>query len=136
MKKSVLIVMIIMLSLVGMINIVQAEPAYVPVVPYIEGDNAVIPPLPAGAKLLNVQVYNDTTGMHRKNIGPVNSFSLKPGYSFNFTWEGKNQYQELDPGDVRDGRWWQLVTPMSKTGNGLAVACFPGGRDCKYLRPE
>lgn len=131
--KSVLFITILAISM-AIASISFADPAYVPVTPYMEGNEVVIPPLPAGCTLKNVQTYNDTIGKKKKDLGAVHRFVLKPEESFNFTWEGENKFQELPAKEIRKGIWWQLVTPMSKTGEGLQVACFPGGVTCKYLR--
>lgn len=131
MKNLVLIVLLVLMSVFAFASSAQAEPAYVPVTPKMVGaDICEIPLLPAGAKMLNVQLYNDFTGMRPKNLGPVSRFPLKPGEGFNFTWEGK------EPNDGRQGTYWQLITPRTVPGAGLRIVCFEGGRDCKYERPQ
>lgn len=132
MKNLILIVLVVLLSAFAFAGSAQAEAFYVPVTPERDGNEVVLSAFPPGTKLLNVQVYNDTTGMRPKNLGPVSRFPLKPDEGFNFTWEGKNAYQELPPAEVRDGKQWQLVTPRSKVGKGLKTVCFTGGKDCKY----
>lgn len=125
MKNMLMVVMFALLSVLAFAGSAQAETAYAAVTPRMDGNECVIPSLPNGAKLLNVQLYNDSTGARPKNLGPVNRFPLKPGEGFNFTWEGG-----------REGVVWQLITPRSVAGHGLRTVCFEGSRpDCKYERP-
>lgn len=132
MKNLFLIVLAVLMSAFVFAGLAQAEAAYVPVTPkMVSADTCVIPLLPAGAKLLNVQLYNDFTGMRPKNLGPVSQFPLKPGEGFNFTWEGK------EPNDGHQGIYWQLVNSRTVPGAGLRVVCFEGAKpDCKYERPQ
>ena len=130
MKNLLMVLMVALVAALAFAGPAQADPAYVPVTPYMNGNTCVIPALPAGAKLLNVQLYNDRTGMKPKNLGAVSQFALRPGEGFNFTWEGR------EPNDGKTGIWWQFIGPRSVAGAGLSVVCFSGPHpDCKYERP-
>lgn len=87
-------------------------------VPFVDGDEAVIPTLPDGAVLVNVSIYDGTL----RNIGAKHRFALKKGEGFNFQWKGRD-------GIVH----WMMITPRALVGAGLIADCsHPCG--CKYFR--
>lgn len=122
MRRALIGVMVLGMVL-GMAAVASATAKWVDVVPVLNGDTVTLPALPAGSKLLNVQIYDDIRGIPIRNLGAVSSFPLQPGESFNFTYEDST------------GRWWQMVTPFTPMEGGLVSACFSGGRNCKYMRP-
>lgn len=121
--KKVLVGFMALVMVLGLTAVASATAKWVDVVPVLSGDTVTLPALPEGAKLLNVQIYDDIRGIPVRNLGAVSSFKLAPGESFNFTYEDST------------GRWWQLITPFTPMEGGLVSACFSGGRNCKYMRP-
>ncbi|MDD3607521.1 MAG: hypothetical protein PHQ20_01865 [Candidatus Moranbacteria bacterium] len=103
-----------------MVGPAMAAPKFVDAIPTCDqSGNVIIPPLPSGASLLNVVVYDDVNGVPGKSLGNVQSFSLLPGQGFNFTWRDAT------------GTWWQMVTPSTRAP-GLTTDCSnPNG--CKFL---
>src|SRR3989338_7149574 len=118
--KKVILIMVIM-SLVVFAGIAQATPKYVDVTPVRDGDTVIIPALPDGAKLLNVQIFDDLRGIPPRNLGAVNTFTIKEGEGFNFTYEDST------------GRYWQMITPCTPSKNGLKPDCT-SPKGCKYVR--
>jgi uncharacterized cupredoxin-like copper-binding protein len=119
--RKILMAMIAVLIVTG--GIAQATPKWVEAIPSCDKNGLVtIPDMPAGATLLNVEVYDDIRGIPGQSLGAVHQFKLEPGQGFNFTWKDK------------DGTWWQMITPKSASLlKGLIVDCIDD--ECKYLRP-
>lgn len=117
--KKIMVVLMVM-GVVLMAGNAMAAPKFVDAIPSCDqGGNVIIPPLPSGATLLNVVVYDDVNGIPGKSLGNVQSFSLLPGQGFNFTWSDAT------------GTWWQMVTPGTRAP-GLTTDCSnPNG--CKFL---
>jgi hypothetical protein len=119
MKK--LLTIVLMVGIMTWCGTVLAAPKYVPVTPYMEGDLVVIPALPAGVELLNVTIWDDTKGIPGRALGAKQKFALAAGEGFNFLYKDK------------EGTFWQMVTPGTKPGKGLAIDCT-NSEGCKYLR--
>jgi hypothetical protein len=84
----------------------------------LSGDNVQIS-FPTGTSgVLEVIKYDDVNQIPPRSIGATETFSLKQGEGFNFKISER----------------WNLVTPDTPVGDGLAIACSPDG--CKYVRPK
>lgn len=127
MKAMMKVLVLVCALLVCFVGVVSAKALDAGVVPTADaGGNVSIPALPQG-KLVNVYVWNDSLGSPERKLGPVHSFKLNPGDSFNFTWSGSQ------------GTNWQLITPGSPVGGSLVVDTSwkdaNGIVRCKYLFP-
>lgn len=128
MKRFIFIALFLGLALI-LSGSAIAAPKGVPVVPTADQNgNVTIPPLPAGAKLVNVEVYDDLRGTPPVKRGAANTFQLLPGQGFNFLWQDA------------EGIWFQLITPSTKPGGSLKTDCSwidpkTGQPACKYLFP-
>lgn len=120
MKKLLVVLMVMGMGMFLVAGNAMATPKFVDAIPSCDANgNVMIPPLPSGATLLNVMLYNDTNGIPGKSLGPVQSFTLEPGQGFNFTWKDAT------------GTWWQMITPGTRAP-GLTTDCSnPNG--CKFL---
>lgn len=120
MKKTVLAVLSVFFIFCMFTATAGATPKYVDAIPSCDGNgNVTIPPLPAGTTFLNVEIYDDVRGIKPRMIGPVSTFQLEEGASFNFLWK-----------DSEDCVWYQMITPYSKVPGLLTDCSDPRG--CKY----
>ena len=116
------------LAIVVFAGFAHATPKFVNAIPTADKDgNITIPALPAGAELVNVEIYNDIEGIPPRHIGPASSFMLKSGESFNYIWRDQN-----------GKTWYQLIRPEDKNPAGLIVDSSwidpkTGQPACKYL---
>lgn len=96
------------------------------VLPYRDGGDAVIPELPAGATLVDVEMYDDVRGVKPYFIGPKHRFPRPPGSGFNFKWRDRE-------GNVH----YQMITMAQRRmlqARGLDVDDSYQGK-CKYVMP-
>jgi hypothetical protein len=119
MKKMLMVVL--MVGIMVWCGTVMAAPKYVDVQPYMEGDQVIIPPLPKGAQIVNVTVWDDTKGIPGRAAGEKHRFLLQKGEGFNFMYKDA------------EGTWWQMITSGTRPGRGLCIDCT-NQEGCKYLR--
>lgn len=85
--------------------------------------------MPAGATLVDIEVYDDLRGIKPFRIGPKSPFKLEPGQGFNYIWKDSA------------GSFYGMITPQSDAPDGLQTDCSwidpkTGQPACKYLYPK
>ncbi|MFZ2193246.1 MAG: hypothetical protein WAV31_03305 [Candidatus Moraniibacteriota bacterium] len=124
MKKTALMTVLIFLSLMTLVTgSAFATAKYVDVtVSCDENGNTTISPMPAGATLVTVEIYDEVRGVAPDKIGAKTSFKLDRGQAFNFLWKDS------------EGTWYQMITPSFRPGGHLTVTCGESG--CAYIFPQ
>jgi hypothetical protein len=127
-KKILTVLAITVIAVFAVVSFAGATAKLIDITPSCDANgNVTIPTLPSGATLANVWKYDDVNGTPPEDLGAVSTFNLKPGQGFNFEYTDSQ------------GTWFQLITPQSKAGNGLAIDKSwkdeQGIIRCKYIRP-
>ena len=128
MKKIGLIVVFVIMAMALAVSAWATPKAVAVSVACDPSGNVTVGQFPTGAKLINIEVYDDVNGTPPSRIGPKSSFKLEPGQGFNFIFKDN------------EGQWYQLITPSSQAP-GLVTDCSwidpaTGSPACKYLFPR